>query len=49
MSAVGCSTIDVVSILQKGRADVRDCEVNLTSTRHEEAMRLFTNINPLLR
>ncbi|CAJ0998065.1 Protein YhfA [Sodalis praecaptivus] len=45
MSAGGCSTIDVVSILQKGRADVRDCEVKLTSTRREEAPRLFTQIN----
>lgn len=45
MSAGGCSAIDVVSILQKGRADVRDCEVKLTSTRREEAPRLFTQIN----
>lgn len=35
----------MVSILQKGRADVRDCEVKLTSTRREEAPRLFTQIN----
>lgn len=45
MSAGGCSTIDVVSILQKGRNDVRDCEVTLTSQRREEAPRLFTQIN----
>lgn len=45
MSAGGCSAIDVVSILQKGRADVRDCEVKLTSTRREEAPRLFIQIN----
>ncbi len=45
MSAGGCSAIDVVSILQKGRADVLDCEVKLTSTRREEAPRLFTQIN----
>lgn len=45
MSAGGCSAIDVVSILQKSRADVRDCEVKLTSTRREEAPRLFTQIN----
>ncbi|MEX0634333.1 OsmC family protein [Serratia ureilytica] len=31
MSVGGCSAIDVVSILQKGRNDVRDCEVKLTS------------------
>ena len=45
MSAGGCSAIGVVSILQKGRLDVRDCEVKLTSERREEAPRLFTHIN----
>ena len=45
MSAGGCSAIDVISILQKGRLDVRDCEVKLTSERREEAPRLFTHIN----
>ncbi len=40
-----CSAIDVVSILQKGRNDVVDCEVKLTSERLEEAPRLFTHIN----
>ncbi len=45
MSAGGCSAIDVVSILQKGRNNVRDCEVKLTSERREEAPRLFTQIN----
>lgn len=45
MSAGGCSAIDVVSILQKGRNDVHDCEVTLTSQRREEAPRLFTQIN----
>ena len=45
MSAGGCSAIDVVSILQKGRQDVVDCEVKLTSERREEAPRLFTHIN----
>jgi len=45
MSAGGCSAIYVVSILQKGRNDVRDCEVKLTSQRREEAPRLFTHIN----
>ena len=33
MAAGGCSAIDVVSILQKGRQDVVDCEVKLTSER----------------
>jgi len=45
MAAGGCSAIDVVSILQKGRNDVADCEVKLTSERREEAPRIFTYIN----
>ncbi|MBU4682777.1 OsmC family protein [Cedecea davisae] len=45
MAAGGCSSIDVVSILQKGRHAVTDCEVKLTSERREEAPRLFTHIN----
>ncbi|BAN98871.1 osmC family protein [Plautia stali symbiont] len=45
MAAGGCSAIDVVSILQKGRNDVADCEVKLTSERREEAPRIFTHIN----
>ena len=45
MAAGGCSAIDVVSILQKGRQDVTNCEVKLTSERRDEAPRLFTHIN----
>lgn len=45
MAAGGCSAIDVVSILQKGRHAVSDCEVKLTSERREEAPRMFTHIN----
>ncbi|ACS84184.1 OsmC family protein [Musicola paradisiaca] len=45
MAAGGCSAVDVVSILQKGRQDVADCEVRLTSERREEAPRMFTTIN----
>ncbi|GAA0482814.1 MULTISPECIES: OsmC family protein [Tatumella] len=45
MATGSCSAIDVVSILQKGRHDVTDCEVKLTSQRREEAPRLFTHIN----
>ena len=33
MAAGGCSAIDVVSILQKGRHDVTGCEVKLTAER----------------
>ena len=45
MAAGGCSAVDVVSILQKGRHDVRDCEVKLTSERREKVPRVFTHIN----
>ena len=45
MAAGGCSAIDVVSIIQKGRQDILDCEVKLTSQRREEAPRYFTDIN----
>lgn len=45
VAAGGCSAIDVVSILRKGRHQVTDCEVKLTSERREEAPRLFTDIN----
>ncbi|NBN75797.1 OsmC family protein [Proteus sp. G2615] len=45
IAAGGCSAIDVVSILRKGRHQVTNCEVKLTSERREEAPRLFTDIN----
>ena len=45
MAAGGCSAVEVVSILQKGRYEVRDCEVKLTSERHDEPPRMFTHIN----
>lgn len=45
IAAGGCSAIDVVSILRKGRHQVTDCEVKLTSERREETPRLFTDIN----
>ncbi|KLN97553.1 OsmC family protein [Moellerella wisconsensis] len=45
MAVGGCSAIDVVSILKKGRNEVTDCEVKLTSERREEIPRYFTYIN----
>ncbi|ENL8516489.1 OsmC family protein [Providencia rettgeri] len=45
MAAGGCSAIDVVSILKKGRNDITDCEVKLTSQRREEAPRYFVKIH----
>lgn len=45
MAAGGCSAIDVVSILQKGRHNVVDCEVKLSAERCDETPRVFTQIN----
>ncbi|KJY91253.1 OsmC family protein [Pseudoalteromonas piscicida] len=45
MSAGCCSSVDVVSILQKARQDVTDVEVKLTAERAESAPRVFTKIN----
>ncbi|CAK9886522.1 MAG: Protein YhfA [Candidatus Erwinia impunctatus] len=45
MAAGGCSAIDVVSILQKGRHHVTDCDVRLSGTRRDEVPRVFTEIN----
>ncbi|POY69151.1 OsmC family protein [Pantoea sp. PSNIH3] len=45
LAAGGCSAVDVVSILQKGRHAVSDCEIRLTSERAEEEPRVFTHIN----
>ncbi len=45
MGMGACSSIDVVDILQTGRQQVTDCEVNLSSERAEEAPRVFTKIN----
>ena len=44
-SLASCSSIDVVDILQRGRADVRDVEAVLQAERADEAPRVFTKIN----
>ena len=45
LAAGGCSAVEVVSVLQKGRNAVSDCEVRLTSERDDEAPHAFTHIN----
>jgi putative redox protein len=40
----GCSSIDVVSMLQKGKADIRSCIVKLDSERAETVPKVFTKI-----
>ena len=41
----GCSCVDVVHILGKGRADVRDCVVELDADRAETEPKVFTRIH----
>lgn len=45
MAAGGCSSVDVVSILQKSHQSITGCKVRLTSERREEAPRFFTYIH----
>ncbi|GHA03540.1 OsmC family protein [Oceanisphaera arctica] len=44
LGAGGCSAIDVVSILEKGRQQVTGCEVELDADRAENPPRVFTAI-----
>ena len=41
----GCSTYDVVSILEKSRQKVRDCRVELSATRADAIPAVFTRIH----
>ncbi len=41
----GCSSIDVIGILQKARQDVIDCEVKLEAERADAVPAVFTKIN----
>ena len=43
----GCAAFDVVSILQKSRQDLVDCEVLIESERSEEIPKVFTRIHML--
>lgn len=45
MGAGGCTSIDVVMILQKSRQDVTDCEVELSAERAEDHPKVFTKIH----
>ena len=40
----GCTAYDVVRILQRGRHDVRGCEVRLDAERANEDPKVFTRI-----
>lgn len=41
----GCTAFDVVTILKKGRHDVRGCEVTLSAERAETDPKVFTRIH----
>ncbi len=45
MAAGSCASVDVVSILQKARQNVRACEVKLTAERADATPAVFTKIN----
>lgn len=45
MGAGGCTSIDVVMILQKSRQDVTDCAVELTAERASDHPKVFTRIH----
>ena len=40
-----CSTYDVVSILQKSRQEITDCEIKVTSHRADSDPKVFTDIH----
>ncbi len=45
MAVAGCSSIDIVSLLEKMRQKLDDIEVKVTSERREEIPRIFIKIN----
>jgi len=45
MAAAGCSSIDIVMILEKMRQPLEDIQVEVTGTRRDEIPKTFTDIN----
>ena len=45
LSAAGCSTIDIVMILEKMRQPIESIEVQVEGTRAEEIPRIFTKMH----
>jgi len=45
ISLGGCSSVDVVSILQKARQDIQGCNVEVTGTRVDSVPKLFSDIH----
>lgn len=45
ISLGGCSSVDVVSILEKARQNITDCRVEVTGTRVDTVPKLFSDIH----
>ena len=45
LAAGGCSSIDVTSILEKARQDIKGCQVEITSERADAVPAVFTKIH----
>ncbi len=45
MAIAGCSSIDIVHILEKQKLEIEHLEVNVNGTRREEIPRYFTSID----
>ena len=45
MSVASCSSVDVVSILQKARQEIESCEVDITAERAEAVPAVFKKIH----
>ena len=45
MGLGGCSGIDVMMMLQKGKQDVKDCQMEVTSERADAVPAVYTKIN----
>lgn len=41
----GCTTVDVIMILQKARQDVRDCRVEVSAERADTVPKVYTRIH----
>jgi len=41
----GCATYDLIHILERGRQDIADCDVEITSQRADEDPKVFTTIH----
>lgn len=45
MAMAGCSTIDIVMILQKMKQDIKDIKVEVDGKRREEIPKIYSDIN----